>query len=65
MVMNLGRNRLDGFKIGRRQWVIPEMLPHGLARIRAAVLHGLAMGHLLSELRAAKDQVSRSSGFKT
>ena len=65
MVMNLGRNCLDGFKIGRRQWVIPDMLPHDLARIRAAVCHGLGMGHLLSELRTAKDALSRTSGSKT
>ena len=46
MVMNIGRHRLDSFKIGRRLWNTPEMLPFDLDNVRKAVLHGLGMGHL-------------------
>ena len=53
MVMNIGRHRLDGFKTGRRQWHIPEMLKHNLEGVRIAVLHGLGMGHLISDAQRA------------
>lgn len=65
MVMNLGRGRLDGFKVGRRQWMIPNMLPYDLEQIRAAVLHGLGMGHLIPAPPHTIFWSSRSSGFKT
>ena len=53
MVANLGRHRLDGFKVGRRQWFVPELLPVDLQGVRNAVLHGLGMGHLISVTKAA------------
>jgi uncharacterized protein YifN (PemK superfamily) len=31
MILNLSRGRLNGFKVGRRQWKIPQMTPEDLA----------------------------------
>jgi mRNA interferase MazF len=47
MLMNISRERLDGFKVGRRQWKIPEVSISDLNGIRCGVLHGLGMGHLI------------------
>uniref|UniRef100_UPI003B51B398 type II toxin-antitoxin system PemK/MazF family toxin n=1 Tax=Roseovarius indicus TaxID=540747 RepID=UPI003B51B398 len=47
MVMNLGRHRLDGFKIGRRRWATPQATGEDLAAVKRGVLHGLGMGALL------------------
>jgi mRNA interferase MazF len=41
MVMNLGRWRLDGFKVGRRTWVNPQATGEDLQAVRAGVLAGL------------------------
>lgn len=49
MVMNISRDRLDGFKVGRRQWEIPQMLPADLNGVRCGILHGLGMGHLIPD----------------
>ena len=49
MLMNISRARLDGFKIGRRQWVAPQMDRGDLDSVKAGVLHGLGLGNLLRE----------------
>ena len=41
MVGNFSISRLDGFKIGRRKWEIPEMTEDDLEGVRRAVLAGL------------------------
>ena len=47
MLLNLSLTRLDGFKVGRRQWVIPRMEQEDLDGVRLAVLHGLGFGALI------------------
>jgi mRNA interferase MazF len=48
MVMNIGRWRLDGFKVGRRKWETPQASGADLDAVRHGVLHGLGMGTLLN-----------------
>lgn len=43
LVMNIGLYRLEGFKIGRRQWATPQATPEDLHAVRSAVLHGLGV----------------------
>jgi hypothetical protein len=43
MLLNLGLWRLDGFKVGRRQWATPQAAPDDLAAVRRAVLAGLGL----------------------
>lgn len=45
--MNLGRWRLDGFKVGRRKWETPQANGEDLAAVRRGVVHGLGMGYLM------------------
>jgi len=45
MIMNLGLHRLNGFKVGRRQWEYPQLTPEDLAGVRHAVLCGLGLHH--------------------
>lgn len=45
MIMNLGLHRLNGFKVGRRQWEYPQLTPEDLAGVRHAVLCGLGLDH--------------------
>ena len=47
MVMNIGRFRLDGFKVGRRRWENPQATGDDLEAVRQGVIHGLGMGALL------------------
>ena len=47
MVINLGTWRLDGFKVGRRQWASPQATGDDLLAVRHAVLWGLGMGSLI------------------
>jgi mRNA interferase MazF len=47
MVMNLGTWRLDGFKVGRRQWENPQATGEDLQAVRHGVLWGLGMGSLI------------------
>jgi mRNA interferase MazF len=47
MVMNIGRFRLNGFKIGRRRWETPQATGDDLEAVRQGVIHGLGMGALL------------------
>ena len=47
MVLNVGRFRLNGFKIGRRRWETPHANGDDLAAVRRGVIHGLGMGTLL------------------
>ena len=49
MVMNIARWRLDGFKVGRRQWKYPEAIGDDLAAVRRGVVHGLGLGTLLKD----------------
>jgi uncharacterized protein YifN (PemK superfamily) len=48
MVMNLALRRLDGFKVGRRQWVNPQLTGDDLAAVRRGVIFGLGMCSLLN-----------------
>ena len=46
LVMNVSLHRLSSFKIGRRQFISPQVSPEDLAGIRKAVLAGLGLlGH--------------------
>lgn len=47
MVLNVGRWRLDGFKVGRRKWAYPKASAEDLDLVRKGVLHGLGFGNLL------------------
>jgi len=47
MVINLGRHRLSGFKVGRRKWEYPQTTGEDLRAVRDGVIYGLGMGHLL------------------
>ena len=47
MVMNISRQRLDGFKVDRRKYVTPNAEKCDLDAVRAGVLHGLGFGDLL------------------
>jgi mRNA interferase MazF len=49
MVMNLGINRLEGFKVGRRKWENPQATGGDLAAVKVGVIHGLGMGYLLAD----------------
>lgn len=46
MLMNLGRHRLDGFKVGRRKWETPQATGEDLAAVRAGVLAALGIRSL-------------------
>ena len=48
MVMNIALWRLKGFKIGRRKWELPQATAEDLQAVRAGVLHGFGMGHLIN-----------------
>ena len=48
MLMNIALRRLEGFKIGRRQWCYPNLTKEDLAAVRRAVLCGLGMDPLKS-----------------
>ncbi len=43
MVLNIGLQRLEGFKIGRRQWATPQASADDLRAVRIGVLHGLGL----------------------
>lgn len=47
MIMNIARDRLDGFKIGRRKWETPEASAEDLTAVQHGMIHGLGMSHLL------------------
>lgn len=47
MVMNIGRWRLNGFKVGRRRWETPQAKGDDLEAVRKGVIYGLGMGALL------------------
>jgi uncharacterized protein YifN (PemK superfamily) len=47
MLLNLGRFRLNGFKVGRRKWDCPQATGDDLEAVRRGVLFGLGMGALL------------------
>ena len=49
MVMNLGLYRLNGFKVGRRQWTYPQMTGDDLTAVRRGVLLGLGLDKLPPE----------------
>lgn len=41
MLLNLSMARLNGFKVGRRRWVLPEASPDDLEAVRQGILYGL------------------------
>lgn len=43
MLMNIALNRLEAFKIGRRQYTYPELTPDDLKSVRHAILCGLGL----------------------
>ena len=49
MIMNIGLWRLNSFKVGRRKWLTPVASKKDLNHVRAGVLHGLGMGHLIPD----------------
>jgi uncharacterized protein YifN (PemK superfamily) len=49
MVMNLDLYRLNGFKIGRRQWTYPQMTGDDLLAVKRGVLLGLGLDKLPPE----------------
>jgi hypothetical protein len=53
MVLNIGLHRLNGFKVGRRKWEIPEMSSDDLRAVRRGVLYGLGMGDLFPDPEAS------------
>ncbi|MHA7875067.1 type II toxin-antitoxin system PemK/MazF family toxin [Roseivivax sp.] len=48
MVMNLSRERLDGFKIDRRKWATPHASADNLKAVQTGVVYGLGIEHLLA-----------------
>jgi len=46
MLMNLGIYRLDGFKVGRRKWELPQLSCEDLAGVRHAILCGLGLDRI-------------------
>ena len=48
MLMNLGRWRLDGFKVGRRKFHNPKASAEDLQAVKEGILYGLGQGHLIS-----------------
>lgn len=46
MVTNLGRHRLEGFKVGRRKWEYPQLTGDDLLEVRYAVRAGLSLDRL-------------------
>lgn len=48
MVMNLSKDRLNGFKVGRRKWANPQATGDDLYAVKHGVIHGLGMKHLIS-----------------
>lgn len=49
LLMNISVSRLDGFKVGRRQWKHPAISPEDLLTVRQGVLHALGWGSLLDD----------------
>lgn len=47
MVMNIGKWRLEGFKVGRRKWENPQASGADLEAVKKGVLYGLGMGALI------------------
>ena len=45
LVMNISLSRLSSFKVGRRQYVSPQISPEDLAAVRNAVLAGLGLSN--------------------
>ncbi|MBU2604561.1 MAG: type II toxin-antitoxin system PemK/MazF family toxin [Alphaproteobacteria bacterium] len=43
MLLNIGINRLSGFKVGRRKYALPALTPEDLQAVRHAVLCGLGL----------------------
>jgi uncharacterized protein YifN (PemK superfamily) len=48
MIMNIAIERLNGFKVGRRQWEHPIASKEDLEAVRQGILHGLGFGNLIS-----------------
>jgi len=68
MLLNLGLYRLSAFKVGRRTYDYPTLIPQDLAGVRHAVLCGLGLDRPAVEAAPAEGYISdvaRSSGIKT
>jgi mRNA interferase MazF len=48
MVVNIAPARLEGFKIGRRRWIYPQMTEEDLTGVRLAIACGLGLDRLLN-----------------
>lgn len=46
MVLNIGRARLEGFKVGRRKWEFPQLTGDDLLAVRYSTRAGLALDRL-------------------
>ncbi len=49
LVMNVSLRRLQGFKVGRRKWEIPNLSMQDLDGVRVAVMKGLGLDRLKIE----------------
>jgi uncharacterized protein YifN (PemK superfamily) len=49
MITNIAYRRLNGFKVGRRKWEIPNLSQDDLDAVRKAVLFGLGFGQLFAD----------------
>lgn len=49
MLMNIGRFRLDGFKVGRRKWETPQLSAEDLLAVRHGILKALGLHALKLE----------------
>ena len=47
MILNLNRSRLDGFKVGRRKYELPQATGADLEAVKLGVLYGLGMQSLI------------------
>lgn len=47
MVTNLSLERLNAFRVGKRRYTYPTLIPEDLKAVRDGVIHGLGLGYLL------------------
>ncbi len=49
MILNISKDRLSSFKVGRRKWHTPNASAEDLRAVKDGVIHGLGRGDLLSQ----------------
>jgi len=54
MVTNLSLQRLSAFKVGRRKYEYPSVIPEDLQAVREGVIYGLGLGDLLKPRESLK-----------